>query len=1012
MRLLDVDSLELREFLGDEHPPYTILSHTWELEEVTFQDLQSGSFTRAIGFRKVLALCNKTKHDGYQYTWIDTCCIDSSRSSELSEAINFMYRWYAGAAACYVYLSDVHHVEAEANRIASDFSHSRWFKRIWTLQELIAPRLVIFFDSSWYPIGDKNSLLHVISEITGIPGSCLSGEKTPAEFSIATRFSWASTRTCTRPEDTAYSLMGLFNINMPILYGEREKAFIRLQEEIVKQIDDQSILAWSVSEEDPRHGKPCGVFARSPADFLKSAGIQPFASLQQVQLPPSIPTSRGLSITLPLDSASAIPAQCFSKDCDLDFAKLQVAYLHCGPSVYHAVQVILVSLPTTSRTTLSSATFYRLATQLMIVERPQKFEYSSIHISIRLDDILPNRQPALHHKKAVLTSSGSDSRIVYTSHLDDKDISGFELVNSAFVSKDNIQNAIVDILDENMVSNIAGKLFLPEGTLDKILDQDIMTRVLRGLPPSSGSGTESIRYFPNLSRCRKIFAILASIGLIGFFETIVRKLEVNDECLPMPEPRFTPNLSWASMDNNSNQVKKWEMVAQEFGRKVHIRMFFEKQWSVLAPVFRRGSHIRNFSFTEQHILPFVPFASDAPNGEAEHSVMNVPKSGGFGVIRKVYIHPCHHDFSTGFKGSSSDKLIHDPRNFFAIKSLRGSDGKGFETERTALELLQRSGSRNILQLFATYVILTNPSDPIPDTYNMIFPWAEGNLKELWETNRHRCDKSIIPWMAEQCWKLADALKFIHKGYESSSTALHGPEQLHGSHGDIKPVNILRFSSSSTDDPCNLGQLVIGDFGLTSFHRENTILSSSSSVAFSVTYSAPEFIAQGAVPSRKADIWALGCVFLEFIVWFLMGPESVNHTFPNQRISGNTTLEIPSDRFFEVIWRSDGRPSSVTVKPVVLRWMQLLHDSDGYSDYIHDFLELIRHQMLTVDVSARVQAIELSAKLEQMYKICLSRPQYYRASYGPRRSSVTAYFPLFCCAPFVRQKPEDSISMNL
>ncbi|KAI8627377.1 HET-domain-containing protein [Xylariaceae sp. FL1651] len=303
MRLLNVESLELQDFIGIL-PPYTILSHTWGAEEVTYQDLRNGGLTRLIGFRKLHAVCEQTRRDGFQFTWIDTCCIDKSSSSELNEAINSMYQWYSKASVCYVYMEDVRYADGEELGPTSEFCRSRWFTRGWTLQELIAPSSVTFFDTSWCLIGTKTSLLSVLSVVTGIPQSCLSGEKLLADFSVATRLSWASKRMCTREEDRAYSLMGLFDVYMPLIYGEGENAFLRLQEEIISHTSDQSILAWSVREGDSRCWMPTSVFARSIADFANATGIQPFTG---PELHPSVLTNLGLSISLQLVTTSISP---------------------------------------------------------------------------------------------------------------------------------------------------------------------------------------------------------------------------------------------------------------------------------------------------------------------------------------------------------------------------------------------------------------------------------------------------------------------------------------------------------------------------------------------------------------------------------------------------------------------------------------------------------------------------------------------------------------------------------
>jgi hypothetical protein len=133
----------LREFLGDIIPKYVILSHTWGEEEVTFQDIQDLKKAREKkGFQKLEQCCAKAEADGFQWVWMDTCCIDKSSSAELSEAINSMYQWYKNSQICYAYLEDVSLSTLGETRLEK----SRWFMRGWTLQELIAPSIVEFYD--------------------------------------------------------------------------------------------------------------------------------------------------------------------------------------------------------------------------------------------------------------------------------------------------------------------------------------------------------------------------------------------------------------------------------------------------------------------------------------------------------------------------------------------------------------------------------------------------------------------------------------------------------------------------------------------------------------------------------------------------------------------------------------------------------------------------------------------------------------------------------------------------
>ncbi len=193
---------------------------------------------------KIREACRVARANGYQYLWIDSCCIDKTSSSELSEAINSMYQWYARADVCYAFLADVP-AEEDRRKKDSKFRQSRWFTRGWTLQELIAPANVLFLCDDWTFIGSKHSLASLITEITNISYNALLRVEPLKEFCVAERLSWAARRQTTRVEDRAYSLLGIFAINMPTLYGEGDGAFRRLQEEIMRRIPDQSLFAWT-----------------------------------------------------------------------------------------------------------------------------------------------------------------------------------------------------------------------------------------------------------------------------------------------------------------------------------------------------------------------------------------------------------------------------------------------------------------------------------------------------------------------------------------------------------------------------------------------------------------------------------------------------------------------------------------------------------------------------------------------------------------------------------------------
>lgn len=253
---------------------------------------------------------------------MDTCCIDKKSSAELSEAINSMYGYYAESTHCYVYLEDIEPAKGPAfgrTEFAKHCKGSRWWSRGWTLQELVAPRWVTFYAKDWSVCGRKANVecRTCINRITGIPVEVLAG-RSPLRCSVAQRMSWAALRHTTRAEDMAYCLLGLLDITMPLLYGEGKKAFIRLQEEVIKNSADQSLFLWSMWSPNLQHSASymTGVFADSPAAFEHWEGTSVRSIPKHWVLDPSLMTNdhpysmtnRGLSVRLPLRQAALASA--------------------------------------------------------------------------------------------------------------------------------------------------------------------------------------------------------------------------------------------------------------------------------------------------------------------------------------------------------------------------------------------------------------------------------------------------------------------------------------------------------------------------------------------------------------------------------------------------------------------------------------------------------------------------------------------------------------------------------
>ncbi|KAF4468041.1 Vegetative incompatibility HET-E-1 [Fusarium albosuccineum] len=330
MRLLNIHTLQLEFFAGHEVPRYAALSHVWGSDEATFEDICSVNRDDVLHlsrYAKLRQSCTTVRSLRLDYLWIDTCCIDKSSSAELSEAINSMFRWYAESAVCIAFLEDVFATEYQDESMAV-FQNSRWFSRGWTLQELIAPGKVIFYRQDWKRLGDRAELKKDISYVTGIPEELLDTTHHMAEsrkrqlhqVSVAEKMYWAARRETTRPEDIAYCLLGIFDINMPLLYGEGQaKAFKRLQEEIIKSTDDESIYAWRQPRYRVEGQHYWGLFADSPSAFdLDYAaeelnGLVPkkskYLSLRS-GIAPSM-TNRGLELELaltplPIDKSGTI----------------------------------------------------------------------------------------------------------------------------------------------------------------------------------------------------------------------------------------------------------------------------------------------------------------------------------------------------------------------------------------------------------------------------------------------------------------------------------------------------------------------------------------------------------------------------------------------------------------------------------------------------------------------------------------------------------------------------------
>lgn len=294
MRLLNVNTLDFAEFVGDKVPRYAIASHRWYADEPTVEALIYKYNTNSDGYRKVEQFCNFTIQwdPDIHWLWIDTCCVDKKSSAELQEVINSMFRWYANAEVCFAFLHDVRPTTMGWRCVLGDLQRSVWFNRGWTLQELLAPQTVVFLNVDWEIIGHKgqfsswpseNNLNEYIAATTGIPEEVLVDYSHSKTLTYEVRMAWAARRTTTRIEDKAYCLLGIFDLYMPLIYGEGNAAHGRLLSEIRKA---QSLGTGKLDQQQSK----IPVLVKAPPVLRQQRMLPMQTNLpRELQLPPERP---------------------------------------------------------------------------------------------------------------------------------------------------------------------------------------------------------------------------------------------------------------------------------------------------------------------------------------------------------------------------------------------------------------------------------------------------------------------------------------------------------------------------------------------------------------------------------------------------------------------------------------------------------------------------------------------------------------------------------------------------
>ncbi|OTB15860.1 hypothetical protein K445DRAFT_300642 [Daldinia sp. EC12] len=462
---------------------------------------------------------------------------------------------------------------------------------------------------------------------------------------------------------------------------------------------------------------------------------------------------------------------------------------------------------------------------------------------------------------------------------------------------------------------------------------------------------------------RKIFAVLVLLNVPERIMSFVGE-DLWDRDLPF---RTNIERKWVCRTNrNEERIIKCLNNPHEWNKR-DSDSFGSHQWCVLSPVF---------DMTQGEVI-FQPLHSRIPLPFVEESGIDDGDvlGGGYGDVSRVLIHPAHYRLDTSKPGQL---------DAFAIKRLLSRDKRNFDSEVESLKRFSTGHYPHLVRLLATY--------SHGGYYHLIFPWAQGNLKDFWSIHS-KPDKTyeLLLWIADQCKGIAAGLNMIHKD-DFGKRSLTPEETTKGRHGDIKPENILWFQDTEDKIRPWMGTLKISDFGLTRWHRDksNRIVYING-VRASPTYRAPESDLTQEI-FQPWDIWTLACVYLEFLTWYLCGWDEGVDEFSRQR-ADESSFSIPWDDFFSLGSKENGFTYRASLKRSVIdvstifsswamptkdkfmQWVNKLHAAEGCSIFIHEFLDLISDHMLRIRYEERYKCEEIVDRLDTMYRRCRDDETY-------------------------------------
>ncbi|KXX83293.1 Serine/threonine-protein kinase H2 [Madurella mycetomatis] len=565
---------------------------------------------------------------------------------------------------------------------------------------------------------------------------------------------------------------------------------------------------------------------------------------------------------------------------------------------------------------------------------------------------------AVHNADYNVDALGESSRLAQDRTLSGRGSSTTFLATQAdLILGNTLRNARVESASGN-----DARLFLPLDAFDKIITADKIFQLLQAyIPGRSGDELQHLTEKVNrpiyieldekstsTSR-RKIFALLVLIDKISAVEAFI-DCGLYDCDLPFILKRRNGRPLMVSSSDRLRESEGESKLSLCFkGWRVHdMEAFYERQWQFLAPFLSLATQgdpeARHYQFLDSIILPFVE-DDEQP-------------------------------FYQNIKGNTSPS--------FAIKRLYSDDPDAFGQEVSNLKRLSEATSPYLADLLLTYYYRGR--------YHLVFRWASGNMKDFWEKNSadHRFPDSrwdFARWAVKQWQGLAKGLQIIHKATHND-TANPPDDSIYGRHGDIKPENILWFGPECghDGDPSSFGDFVLSDFGHTRFHRHISKDDvDATCVGGSPTYRAPEREVRQKI-SQSYDMWSLGCVLLEFVVWSLRDWAGVEQ-FSQKRMDEEPPLDeknyrvlIREDTFFLALRKHDvgsgnGVEKTARFKQSVKDELEHLRAEDETTGFLADLLDLIEDALLRMEPLKRSTCSEIVERLESMHERCQRDQEY-------------------------------------